>query len=163
MLGRYLREASNIETAFPVLHGVHGTAAYAFRGLLVAGFGGEIIDDPRRPRDERDRLSYPSWEVEYRLKVLREFDYNELVLLFWTAPADKGLQRPGSDGLAELIGTYRPHLVVCGGDRGSEAGRRRNSLIRPLRQRLRSAFSALSLARMYALATRSPGGRTGRG
>src|ERR1700686_3168479 len=32
---RYLRDAANIETAFPLLHGVHGTAAYASRGLLV--------------------------------------------------------------------------------------------------------------------------------
>jgi Icc-related predicted phosphoesterase len=117
---RYLQEAFNIETAFPLLRGVHGTGASTSGGVMFAGFGGEISDDPRQPRDERDKLSYPRWEVEYRLKVLGEFDYNELVLLFWAPPAHKGLGRPGSEAVAELIGTYRPRLVVCGGERGVE-------------------------------------------
>lgn len=117
---RYLQAAFNIETAFPSLRGVHGTAAAASGGVLFAGFGGEISDDPRRQRDEREKLSYPRWEPEYRLKVLAEFDYSELVLLFWTGPAHKGLQRVGSEAVAELIGTYRPRLVVCGGERGVE-------------------------------------------
>ncbi|HEX6020710.1 MAG TPA: metallophosphoesterase [Solirubrobacter sp.] len=116
----YLQEAFNIETAYPLLRGVHGTGASAPRGVVFAGFGGEISDDPGHPRDERTKLSYPRWEAEYRLKVLTEFDYNELVLLFWTAPAHKGLGRPGSEAVAELIGTYRPRLVVCGGERGVE-------------------------------------------
>jgi hypothetical protein len=119
-LERYLHEAFNIETAFPLLHGVHGTAAYASGEVLFAGFGGEISDDLHQPRDEQEKLSYPRWEAEYRLKVLGEFDYNQLVLLFWTAPAHKGLHRPGSDVVAELIGTYRPRLVVSGGERGVE-------------------------------------------
>ena len=89
---RYLHEAANIETAFPLLRGVHGTAAISSDGLLFAGLGGEISDDPRHPRDERERLSYPRWEAEYRLKVVGEFDYNQLVLLFWTAPEHKGLE-----------------------------------------------------------------------
>jgi hypothetical protein len=117
---RYLQEASNIETAFPLLRGVHGTAAAASSGVLFAGFGGEISDDPRQPRDERQKLCYPRWEPEYRLKVLGEFDYSELVLLIWTAPAHKGQQRAGSEAVAELIGTHRPRLVVCGGERGVE-------------------------------------------
>jgi uncharacterized protein len=117
---RYLQEASNIETAFPLLHGVHGTAAASSDGLLFAGLGGEISDDPRQPRDERERLSYPRWEAEYRLKVLAEFDYNQLVLVFWTAPEHKGLERTGSEAVTEVIGTYRPRLVVCGGERGVE-------------------------------------------
>ncbi|HWE12960.1 MAG TPA: metallophosphoesterase [Solirubrobacteraceae bacterium] len=117
---RYLQESFNIETAFPSLRGVHGTAAMASGGVLFAGLGGEISDDPRQPRDERDKLSYPRWEAEYRLKVLAEFDYSELVLLFWTSPAHKGLQRAGSEAVAELIGTYRPRLVVCGGEPGVE-------------------------------------------
>lgn len=117
---RYLQEAANIETAFPLLRGVHGTAAISSDGLLFAGLGGEISDDPRQPRDERESLSYPRWEAEYRLKVLGEFDYNQLVLLFWTAPQHKGLGRAGSEAVTELIGTYRPRLVVCGGDRGVE-------------------------------------------
>lgn len=116
---RYLQEAFNIETAFPLLHSVHGTAA-AYDGLLSAGFGGEINDDPRASRDEVQRLSYPRWEPAYRLKVIGHFDYNELVLLFWTAPEHKGLERIGSEAVAELIGTYRPRLAVCGGDRGVE-------------------------------------------
>jgi hypothetical protein len=117
---RYLQEAFNIETAYPLLRGVHGTGASASGGVAFAGFGGELSDDPRHPRDEREKLSYPRWEVEYRLKVVTEFDYNELVLLFWSAPAHKGLGRPGSEGVAEVIGTYRPRLVVCGGERGVE-------------------------------------------
>jgi Icc-related predicted phosphoesterase len=113
---RYLQEAFSIETAFPSLRGVHGTAASASGELLFAGFGGEIDDDPGHARDEREKLTYPRWEAEYRLKVLREFDYNELVMLFCTAPAHKGLGRVGSEAVAELVGTYRPHLVVCGGE-----------------------------------------------
>jgi Icc-related predicted phosphoesterase len=115
-VGRYLREAFSIETAFPLLRGVHGTAASASGELLFAGFGGEINDHPGHDRDEREKLTYPRWEAEYRLKVLGEFDYNELVMLVWTAPAHKGLGRVGSEAVAELIGTYRPHLVVCGGE-----------------------------------------------
>lgn len=117
---RYLREAHNIEVAFPFLHGVHGTAAFASSQVLFAGMGGEISDDPEEPRSERDRLRYPRWEAEYRLKLLRELDYDELVLLFTTPPAHKGLALAGSEVVAELIGTYRPRLVVCGGERGSE-------------------------------------------
>lgn len=117
---RYLWEAVNIEAAFPRLRGVHGTGASTSGGVTFAGMGGEISDDPRHPRDERDRLSYPRWEAEYRLKVLSEFDYSELVLLFWTAPSHKGLKRPGSEAVAQLIGTYRPRLAVCGGERGVE-------------------------------------------
>jgi hypothetical protein len=119
-IGRYLREASSIETAFTGLRGVHGTAAAAPGGLLFAGFGGHVNDDLGQPRDERDSLSYPRWEAEYRLKVLREFDFGELVLLFWTPPAHKGLDRPGSEAVTELIGTYRPRVVVCTGERGVE-------------------------------------------
>jgi Icc-related predicted phosphoesterase len=113
----YLREAYHIETAFPSLRGVHGTVAATSSGVLFAGFGGEINDDPRQQRDELGRLSYPRWEAEYHLKVLSEFDYNELVMLFWTAPAHKGLELPGSEVVAELIGTYRPRVAVCGGER----------------------------------------------
>jgi hypothetical protein len=106
---RYLQEAFSIETAFPWLRGVHGTAASASGELLFAGFGGEIDDDPGHARDEREKLTYPRWEAEYRLKVLGEFEYNELVMLFCTAPAHKGLGRVGSEAVAELVGTYRPH------------------------------------------------------
>ena len=82
--------------------------------------GGEISDDPNTPREEQSSLRYPRWEAAYRLKVLDLFDYNELVMLFATAPAHKGHNTPGSEAVAELVGTYRPRLVVCGGPRGVE-------------------------------------------
>jgi uncharacterized protein len=119
--GRYMREAYNIEVAFPLLHGVHGGAALAPEdNVAFAGMGGEIVDDPHVPREEHERLRYPRWEAEYRLKILQVIDYNELVLLFATPPAHKGLGIPGSEAVAELVGTYRPRLVVCGGERRVE-------------------------------------------
>jgi uncharacterized protein len=117
-IGDYLREAHNMEIVFPFLHGVHGTAAFAPGYVLFAGFGGEVGDEPDGPRDELIRLLYPRWEPEYRLKLVRELKDYELVLLFDTPPAHKGRETPGSDSLAELVGTYRPRLVVCGGERG---------------------------------------------
>lgn len=116
----YLREAQNVEIVFPFLRGVHGTAAFASGHVVVAGLGGEISDDPDAIRDEVEQLRYPRWEAEYRLKVVRELGEHELVLLFWTPPAHKGLGTPGSEALAELVSTYRPRLVVCGGERGTE-------------------------------------------
>jgi hypothetical protein len=115
----YLREAYNMETVFPLLHGVHGTAAFASDGhLLFAGIGGEVDDDPDGERDETERLRYPRWEAEYRLKLLRELDEHAVALLFATAPLHKGQGTGSSEAVAELIGTYRPRLVVCGGERG---------------------------------------------
>jgi Icc-related predicted phosphoesterase len=120
-VGRYLREAYNIEIPFPLLRGVHGTAtATPDTGVVFAGMGGEISDDPNEVREEDARMRYPRWEVEYRLKVLGELDYNELVMLFATPPAHKGLSRPGSEAVAELVNTYRPRLVVSAGERGVE-------------------------------------------
>jgi uncharacterized protein len=116
----YLRESYNAEVVFPFLHGVHGSAALADGHVLVAGFGGEVSDDPDAARDEVDRLLYPRWEPEYRLKLLRDLDEHQLVLLFATPPAHKGRALPGSEALAELIGTLRPRVVVCGGEQGNE-------------------------------------------
>jgi uncharacterized protein len=116
----YLRETANIEVAFPYLHGVHGTAAFAPGYVLFAGLGGEVSDDPDEQREELERLRYPRWEPEYRLKLLRELKDYELVLLFSTPPAHKGLGTPGSDVIAELVNTHRPRIAVCGGARGSE-------------------------------------------
>jgi Icc-related predicted phosphoesterase len=117
----YLREASNIELVAPLLRGVHGTFAYAPDShVLFAGFGGEVSDDPGAPREELERLSYPRWEPEYRLKLVREVEEHQLVLLFATPPVHKGLGTQGSDVLAELVSTYRPRLVVCGGERATE-------------------------------------------
>jgi Icc-related predicted phosphoesterase len=119
-VAEYLREAHNTEVVHPFLHGIHGTAAFADGHLLFAGFGGEVSDDPDGPRDEVDRLLYPRWEPEYRLKIIRELDEHQLAMAFSTPPAHKGLGRPGSDALFELIGTYRPRLVVAGGERMTE-------------------------------------------
>jgi uncharacterized protein len=115
----YLREAQNMEVVFPLLHGLHGTMAFA-GDVLFAGIGGEISDDPDEPRQEQDRLRYPRWEAEYRLKLLGELDEHELVLLFATHPSHKGHGTPGSEALHELVATRRPRAVVCSGERGSE-------------------------------------------
>jgi uncharacterized protein len=117
----YLREAANAEVVAARLRGLHGTAALAPDGhVLFAGFGGEVSDDPEAEREEIDRLSYPRWEPEYHLKIVREFDEHQVVLLFSTPPAHKGVGSEGAEVLAELVATYRPRLVVCGGERGSE-------------------------------------------
>jgi uncharacterized protein len=117
----YLRESYNIEVAFPQLRGVHGTAAFGPDNEVVfAGMGGEISDDPDAAREEHQRLLYPRWEAAYRLAVLRLLDYNELIMMFATPPAHKGRNIPGSEAVAELVGTYRPRLVICGGTRGVE-------------------------------------------
>lgn len=116
----YLREAANVEIPFPYLHGVHGTVAFAPGYVLFAGIGGFISDDPDYPREETDALRYPRWEPEYRLKLLRELKDYQLVMLLATPPAHKGRGTAGSEVLAELVNTYTPRLVVCGGERGSE-------------------------------------------
>lgn len=119
-LGEYLREAHNMEIAFPMLRGVHGTAAQADGHLLFAGMGGEISDEPETQRDEEAMLRYPGWEVEYRLKILREFKEREKVFLFTSSPAHKGLHGAGSETLAELIKTYNPRLVVIAQEGATE-------------------------------------------
>jgi uncharacterized protein len=116
----YLREAQNIEVVFPFLRGVHGTIAFAPGHVLFAGFGGDVDDDPDASRDETGRLRYPRWEPEYRLKLVRELDEHELVMLLATPPAHKGHGSSGSEALAELVGTHHPRLVICGGDRRTE-------------------------------------------
>jgi Icc-related predicted phosphoesterase len=117
----YLREAANIEVVAQPLRGVHGGLAFSADGHLVfAGLGGEVSDDPDAPRDESDHLRYPRWEAEYRLKVLQELDEHGFVLLFWTPPAHKGLNRPGAEVLAELIATHRPRLAVSAGEPAKE-------------------------------------------
>jgi hypothetical protein len=118
-MGSYLREAYSMEAVFPQLHSVHGSAAEGPSQLLFAGMGGEISDDPDEPRLEEQRLRYPGWEVEYRLKSLRALKERMLVLLFATPPAHKGLRRPGSEVLAELVNAYRPRLVIVAGDEPS--------------------------------------------
>ena len=126
--GTFLREAHNTEVVFPSMHGVHGTFAFAPGYLLFAGMGGEIAHDPRHEREELERLSYPGWEVEYRLKILRELKDYRKVFLFGTPPAHKGLGEGGSEILAELVKTYAPALVLTGGE-GSRRERLGTSLV----------------------------------
>jgi HSP20 family molecular chaperone IbpA/Icc-related predicted phosphoesterase len=115
-LRAYLSESSSMETVYPSLHGVHGTAVLGPGEVLFAGMGGEIVDDPHAISEDEVRIRYPGWEVEYRLKVIRSFDQDQKIFLFTTRPAHKGLKEPGSQVLAELINTYRPKLAVVGGD-----------------------------------------------
>jgi Icc-related predicted phosphoesterase len=121
-VSHYLRESFNMEMVYPFLHGVHGTMAVA-RGssgyILFGGMGGEILDDPNAPRDEVSTLRYPAWEVEYRLKVLRELPHEyEKVFMFATLPAHKGLGQRGSEVLSQLIKTYEPRVALVAGGGG---------------------------------------------
>lgn len=116
----YLRESYNMEIVYPTLRGVHGAVALGPGQVLFAGMGGDIADDPDVTRAEEAILRYPGWEVEYRLKTIRDFDEHQRVLLFTTPPAHKGLREPGSEVLAELIKTYNPRVVVVAGPRPSE-------------------------------------------
>src|SRR5439155_9675288 len=88
--------------------------------VLLAGIGGEIVDDPETLRSEEALIRYPGWEAEYRLRVVGEFKDYPKVFLFATRPAHKGLHEPGSEILAELINTYRPRLVVTTGEPSEE-------------------------------------------
>ena len=111
----YLWEAANIETAAPYLHGVHSTFAFAPGYVVFTGFGGTIVDDVQTVREEREALRYPGWEVEYRLRFLSELKDYQKVFLFTTMPAHKGRHEPGSQVLAEVVKSYRPRLVLVGG------------------------------------------------
>jgi uncharacterized protein len=130
-LGDHLRESYNMEIAYPFLHGVHGTVALAPGDVLFAGMGGEISDDPEIIRAEEALVRYAGWEVEYRLKVIREFDVDEQVFLFTTPPAHKGLREPGSEVLAELIKTYNPRLAIVGGEESAQEELARTLVVCP--------------------------------
>jgi uncharacterized protein len=127
----YLRESYNMEIAYPFLRGVHGTVALGPGDVLFAGMGGEIADDPETIRAEEALIRYPGWEVEYRLKVIREFDSHEQVFLFTTPPAHKGLREPGSEVLAELIKTYNPRLAIVGGEEPAQEELARTLVVCP--------------------------------
>jgi hypothetical protein len=86
------------------------------------------LDDPEATRLEDERLRYPAWEVEYRLKTIRELKDYQKVFLFTTQPAHKGLHGAGSRTLAELINTYEPVLAVVAGD-GVAVGRLGKTLV----------------------------------
>jgi uncharacterized protein len=116
----YLRESYNAEIVYPRLRGVHGTFALGAGPTLFAGMGGEIVDDPNTVRVEEAGLRYPGWEVEYRLKVIREVKDYPRVFLFTTRPAHKGLHGEGSEVLAELIKTYNPRVTIVSGEHPTE-------------------------------------------
>lgn len=127
-LSNYLRESYNMELVFPHLRSVHGAFAIGPSHVLFAGMGGELLDDPEATRLEDERLRYPAWEVEYRLKTIRELKDYQKVFLFTTQPAHKGLHGAGSRTLAELINTYEPVLAVVAGD-GVAVGRLGKTLV----------------------------------
>ena len=115
-ISEYLSESANLEIVYPFLHGVHGAFALQDEHVLFAGMGGEIVDDPGTIRSEDALLKYPGWEVEYRLKVVREFDEYQKVFLFTTRPAHKGL------GVRQR-GTRRAHQDVPAAARSGRRGR----------------------------------------
>jgi len=114
-IAEYVRDAATMELVYPYLHGVHGTFAFAPGYVVFTGMGGMVSDDPHMMRDEQERLCYPGWEVEYRLKFLSELKDYQKVFLFSTPPEHKGLHEPGSTILAELIKSYKPRLVLVNG------------------------------------------------
>lgn len=130
-LSAYLRESYNMEIVHPHLHGVHGTFAIGPGRVLFAGMGGELVDERDATRLEDERLRYPAWELEYRLKTIRELREYEKVFLFATQPAHKGLHGAGSEALAVLINTYRPRLAVVPGDAIAETRLGTTLVVRP--------------------------------
>jgi Icc-related predicted phosphoesterase len=131
-LDAYHRAAHAIEATHPDLHGVHGTAALTPDGhTVVAGIGGEIDDNPGAPRDETQQLKYPRLEAEYRLKLVETLGEHDRVLLFWSHPAHRTQNASGSETVTELINTYRPRLVVCAGERGTETFGKRSLVVAP--------------------------------
>ena len=113
--GEFLREAANIENVFPNIHGVHCTFAMASGHEVITGMGGTILDDMGTERDEIETLRYPGWELEYRLKFLKELKDYPRVFLFTTFPEHKGLHENGSSVVAEAIKTYKPRLALVAG------------------------------------------------
>jgi uncharacterized protein len=129
----YLSASYGMEIANPLLRGVHGTYALApgSGNIVFAGMGGEILDPPGTQRVEEFRLRYPGWEVEYRLKVLRDVEHPLRVFLFATAPAHKGLHTGASKVLAELVNTHAPRVVVVGGETPAEGTLGKSLIVAP--------------------------------
>lgn len=114
--------------------------------VVFAGMGGEIVDAPEVEREEQRTLRYPAWEVEYRLKIIRELahDYQK-VLLFATVPAHKGLRQPGSEVLAELIKTYRPRVALVAGGEGVRHELLASTLVVLLGSLIRGEYAVVNL------------------
>ena len=64
-LDRCMQEARDLERGYALVR-AHGSVVSAAGGLLFAGFGGEITEDPPGRGPEK-RLHFARWEVEYRL------------------------------------------------------------------------------------------------
>jgi Icc-related predicted phosphoesterase len=99
--------------------------------VLFAGMGGELVDEPEAARLEDERLRYPAWELEYRLKTIGELPEHEKLFLFATQPAHKSLNGAGSEALAELINTCRPRLAVVPGDEVAQRRLGTTLVVRP--------------------------------
>jgi hypothetical protein len=73
-----------------------------------------IEDDPKTTRDELVALRYPGWELEYRLRFLRELKNYRKMFLFTTPPRHGHLDEKGSAAVTEIIKTCNPAIVlVC--------------------------------------------------
>jgi uncharacterized protein len=112
----YLREAADFELVFPNLRGVHGTFSFAPGYVVVTGLGGKIHDGAESICEENIHLCYPGWELEYRLKILRELRDYPKIFLFSSPPAHKGLAEEGSTSIAEMIKTHNPRVVFASGE-----------------------------------------------
>jgi Icc-related predicted phosphoesterase len=109
----YLREAANTELVRPEMRNVHETFTFWKGPYLVAGAGGEILDDGEP--EEKEALRYPAWVAEYHLKTLWELKDYPKIFLFYTRPFHKGLGEGGSHEVAHLIKTHNPLVAIVAG------------------------------------------------
>ena len=109
----YLREAANIELVRPEMRNVHETFTFWKGPYLVAGAGGEILDDGEP--EEKEALRYPAWVAEYHLKTLWELKDYPKIFLFYTRPFHKGLGEGGSHEVAHLIKTHNSLVAIVAG------------------------------------------------
>ena len=109
----YLREAANTELVRPEMRNVHETFTFWKGPYLVAGVGGEILDDGEP--EEKEALRYPAWGAEYHLKTLWELKDYPKIFLFYTRPFHKGLVEGGSHEVAHLIKTHNPLVALVAG------------------------------------------------
>jgi Icc-related predicted phosphoesterase len=89
---------------------VHRGFAWLGSQHVVAGFGGRVTESRR---EAYWAVEYPSWEAEFGLEFMRQFEQRRILLLH-SVPAGV----PGSAGepaavLADLIKMHTPEIVVC--------------------------------------------------
>jgi Icc-related predicted phosphoesterase len=100
------------------LHCVHGMLA-TIDDLAVAGFGGDITE---RERETEVALRYPAWELRYRMAFLNRVE-QPLLLVHHHPPAQMHEldvvdgRHIGSQAVTEVVGTWRPRVVVVAGPR----------------------------------------------